>query len=235
MKDFSGSSEELQRLSKLQKGVAQKMAEKKYSNQEMKSIKGEANKFRDNLKPDGRAQPLRSDDSKFSKARKKSSKINAVTNVASKIDWSNDGLYFVVFLVSVIGDIGTAMIGAVQSVPGGGWVLAVVFGVATQTFVIMISVIIMVLYLLNGHYKRRMAIMKIAVLMGFSFLELMPIATALPGFIGSFIINYAIVLYGRVVEDALSRSKISGVAIRLVVDRNRKAAANGARAAAWKG
>lgn len=235
MKDYSNSEKELQRLEKLRGDVAKEAAEKKYSEQKMKAMKLADDKFRGNLKSDGRVQPLRKSDTKFDRARKKISKINAVTNVVSKIDWNNDGLYFVVFLVSIVGDAGTTVIGAVEAIPGGGWILGVVFGVATRTFILGISAVIALLYLMNGHYKRRMAIMKIAVLMGFSFLEMMPIATALPGFIGSFIINYAIVLYGRVMDEVLSRSKISGVATKLIINRNRRMVANEARAQVWRG
>ena len=235
MKDYSNSEREIQRLEKLQQGVAKEAAEKKYSEREAKAAKGVDGKFGGDLKKDGRLQPLRLNDSKLNRTKKGISKVSVVSNVMSKIDWSNDGLYFVVFLVSVVGDVGTMVIGSVESIPAGGWILGAVFGLATRTFVLGVSAVIALLYLINGHYKRRMAIMKIAVLMGFSFLELMPIATALPGFIGSFVINYAIVLYGRAMDEALNRSKISGMATRFVIDRNRRIAANEARAQVWKG
>ena len=74
---------------------------------------------------------------------------------------------------------------------------------------------------MNGHYKRKRAILKIAVLMGFSFMELMPIVTALPGFIGSFVINYAIVLYGRTVDEALVRDKMIGKSFRFIPGQNK--------------
>ena len=235
----NNSREELRRLEELQQGIAKEMAEKKYSEQEKKrmeeqkkSMKFASDRFRNNLNTEGRAQPLRANNSKFSNAKKKISKINVVTNILSKIDWSNDGLYFVVFMVSVIGDIGTMAIGAVQAIPGVGWALGAVFGMATESFVFMISAIIMLLYIMNGHYKRRKVIIKIAVLMGFSILELIPIATALPGFVGSFIINYAIVLYGRAMDEALARNSMTRKMYTYTTNGRQKI--QNARARAWK-
>ena len=232
MKNYSNSEREIQRLEKLQQGVVKEAAEKKYSEREAKAAKGVDGKFGGDLKKDGRLQPLRLNDSKLNRTRKGISKVSVVTNMMSKIDWSNDGLYFVVFLVSVVGDIGTMAIGSVEAIPGGGWILGVVAGVATRTFVLGVSAVIALLYMMNGHYKRRMAIMKIAVLMGFSFLELMPIVTALPGFIGSFIINYAIVLYGRSMDEILNKTKVGALANKIVVGK-KMAAINEARKRAY--
>jgi hypothetical protein len=205
---------EAQRKMQLQESVIKQEATKKYSDREMEGMEGRSKRFANDMKRDGRAQPLRATDTMFDKARKKISKINAVTNVASKINWSNDGLYFVVFMVSVIGDVGTAAIGAAESATGG--IIAVIFGLQAEMFVIGTSATIMMLYIMNGHYKRKRAVLKVAVLLGFTFTELMPVVTALPGFVGSFIINYIIVLYGRTVDEALARDSKIGKAYRFV-------------------
>ncbi len=201
MRNYSNSQREIERLNKLQKNVIKEDVKKRYSDRELEGMRRNSDKFRRDLKRDGRAQPLRNSDTAFDKARKKISKINAVTNTISKVNWNEDGLYYVVFLVSVIGDIGTAIIGLAEGATGG--IVALLFGLQLDMFVFGISVTIMLLYIMNGHYKRKRAILKIAVLMGFSFMELMPIVTALPGFIGSFVINYAIILYGRTTDKTL--------------------------------
>ncbi len=212
--DQSNSHVEYERLRKLQEGINKDAVRRRYSDGEIKGMQGRNAKFEGDLKRNGRAQPLRAEDTKLDRGRKKISKINAVTNIASQVNWSEDGLYFIVFLVSVIGDVGTAAIGVAESSTGG--LIAVVLGVQMEMFVLMISVTVMVLYILNGHYKKRRAVIKIAVLMGFTFTELMPIVTALPGFVGSFIINYAMVLYDRSMQEALARDSKLGKVYRYV-------------------
>ena len=219
MKGFnqSSSSNEYERLRKLQEGFnrnkLKKIAEKRFSEEEIRGMRNSSKKFENDLKRDGRAQPLRNSDTAFDRARKKISKINAVTDTISKVNWSEDGLYFVVFFISVVGDLGTAIIGLAEGVTGG--LIALLFGLQLDLFVFGISFTIMMLYILNGHYKKRRAAMKAMVLLSFTFVELMPIVTALPGFIGSFVINYAMVLYERTVEDSLTRNKLKGKEIKI--------------------
>ena len=229
--DQSKSRDEYERLIKLQAGINKKAVEQEYSKHEIEGMQRNSDKFEDNLKRDGRAQPLRNNDTKFDKARKKISKINAVTNVVSKINWGEDGLYFVIFAISIVGDVGTAAFGLAEGATGG---LATVFlGAQMEMFVVGISVTIWLLYLMNGHYKKRRAAMKAMVLLGFTFSELMPIVSALPGFIGSFVINYAMVLYERSMEDALARKGMAGNAYKVVFDR-KQGKRSEARANGWR-
>ena len=228
----SSSQNEYDRLRKLQEGLNRKEikedAKKQYSNREIEGMQRNSGKFEDNLKRDGRAQPLRNSDTKFDRVRKNVGKINAVTNVASKINWGEDGLYFVVFAISIVGDVGTAAFGAAEGATGG--LVAVFLGAQMEMFVVGISVTIWMLYLMNGHYKKRRAAMKVMVLLGFTFSELMPIVSALPGFIGSFVINYAMVLYERSIEDALVRDKMIGKSFRFISGQNKTGRRNiGAR------
>ena len=138
----SSSQNEYDRLRKLQEGLNRKKvkedAKKRYSDRELEGVRRNSDKFRRDLKRDGRAQPLRNSDTAFDKARKKISKINAVTNTISKVNWNEDGLYYVVFLVSVIGDIGTAIIGLAEGATGG--IVALLFGVQMEMFVFGISI-----------------------------------------------------------------------------------------------
>ncbi len=226
--DQSNSLKEYRRFERLQKGINKKAIEQEYSKREIEGMQRNNDKFENNLKRDGRAQPLRNSDTEFGKVRKKISKINAITNVASKINWGEDGLYFVVFMISVVGDVGTAAFGVAEGATGG--LVAVFLGAQMEMFVVGISVTIWLLYLMNGHYKKRRAAMKAMVLLGFTFSELMPIVSVLPGFVGSFIINYAMILYERTIEDALARDKIIGKTIRFIPSQNKAGRSNvGAR------
>ncbi len=115
-----------------------------------------------------------------------------------------DGIYFVIFILSVIFDLISIIFGGVSGAVS--WI-PVVNGLAegaNMGLVFLANAVIVPLYLLAGHYKRTMAgrqFMKIVAQFGFSFLELLPGVAILPGFIGAFLINYWLVLYSRAVED----------------------------------
>jgi len=181
------AEKELLRMQKLQKNIIFdraniKKEDDKINNQETAN----KNKHKNNIQ-----QKL-----KFIKKNKKKKVIIGAHKVLQQIDFEQDGLYFVIFILSIMADIATFIIGTGEAIP----IIGGLISGAVEVQIIGWTAVIGFLYILNGHYKKRKVMMKIAVTLGFDFIELIPVATILPGFIGSFIINYGIVLYGRAIE-----------------------------------
>ena len=214
------SQEELNRLKELQTGVAQEMAEKRRLEVEARDKNKKSNEENDTR---GRKYPLKKDDggSVDHKLKKGVRDIRAMANpfgIMQQMGKEGDGIYFMVFVLSVVADVLTLGVGAVQAIPLVGWILGLVMGVPTEMWIIGTQAVIVLLYIINGHYKERKVAMKVAVTMGFGFLELIPIATALPGFVGSFLINYTLVLQGRVAKEMLKKNKGSVI----IINKNRR-------------
>ncbi len=115
-----------------------------------------------------------------------------------------DGVYFVIFIFSVIFDLISVVTGGLSGAVS--WIPGVdIAGEAGNLWLVAFAnAVIVPLYLLVGHYKRTLAdrqFIKVVAQFGFSFLELLPGIAILPGFIGAFLINYWLVLYSRAVED----------------------------------
>ncbi len=129
-----------------------------------------------------------------------------VVNLLKYVDLQKDGIYFVIFFLSILADLITlaeAIVSASLAViPFGGWVLDALFSAPFELLVIAFSVVIAILYLLAGHYKTRKKALRIFSVLGFDLLEMVPLLSVLPGFTISFIINYLSVLAVRAKEDA---------------------------------
>jgi len=124
--------------------------------------------------------------------------------LAKYMGGEGDGVYFVIFIFSVIFDlisvITGGLSGAVSWMPG----VDVISEAGNLWLVAFANAVIIPLYVLAGHYKKTLAgrqFMKVVAQFGFSFLELLPGIAILPGFIGAFLVNYWLVLYSRAVED----------------------------------
>lgn len=178
------AEQELLRMQNLQKSVVTDAISKRRKQKANDLEINNRDRYRNNIR-----QKL-----KFTK--KKKNLIVGPHKILQQIDLQQDGLYFVIFILSIGADIVTFIIGMAEAIPIVGGLIA---GVA-ETQIIGWMAVIGLLYIMNGHYKKRKAIIKIAVTLGFDFMELIPMAAVLPGFIGSFLINYGIVLYGRAIE-----------------------------------
>ena len=217
MKDYSNSQEELRRLEKLRVETARDMAEKKRLE---KMAQDKKNISRHNSGQNGtqRRTPFRGSKIKDKLDVKDDVKVASKLakepwRVMRQIGKDGDGLYLVIGMISLIMDVTTFISGGVEGVVTAitGWIPfvgQVVAGTAIAVITRDITAVIIgagavnwLLYLLAGHYKHRRKFMKIAVLVGFEFTELMPIASALPGFVASFLINYFMVLTDRAMEE----------------------------------
>ncbi len=115
-----------------------------------------------------------------------------------------DGVYFVIFIFSVIFDLISVVTGglsgAVSWIPG----IDIAGEAGNLWLVAFANAVIVPLYLLVGHYKKMpggRGFGKVLAQFMFSFLEMIPGISILPGFIMMFLINYWLVLIGRAVED----------------------------------
>jgi hypothetical protein len=146
-------------------------------------------------------------------------KVVSPGEMLKQIDWGEDAIYFVIFLVSVLADIVTAIIGlsmgliqtAVAIIPFVGVALDVALTWLTKDMVsgtvILFEVVIAVLYIYAKHFKEGKIFLKIATLIGFDFLEMIPLLSLLPGFMASFFINYGAVLYYRALKEAYQQGE----------------------------
>jgi hypothetical protein len=115
-----------------------------------------------------------------------------------------DGVYFTVFVLSITADLATFVTGAIGSIPVAGWLFDFFASGGVFLIKVFFMTVIVTLYVLVGHYKNthkaKRVIQRIAVTMGFDFMELIPVVAVLPFFIASFLINYGMVLYSRAME-----------------------------------
>ncbi len=124
--------------------------------------------------------------------------------LAKYIRKGDNGIYFVIFMLSVIFDLISIVSGGVSGAVSWVPVVNSLVEGANVGLVFLANAVIVTLYVLAGHYKKTLAgrqFMKVVAQFGFSFLELLPGIAILPGFIGAFLVNYWLVLYSRAVED----------------------------------
>jgi hypothetical protein len=190
----SSANEEYRRLQKLQNDVMQEMREKRDAKKNKATERAQDSKGYDY----NRKYPLVGTPKKTAQMIKGKIKEKGL----KKVGFGEDGLYLIIFLVSILADLATLVIGWI---PIGG-----------QLVVLTFSVVINLLYLINGHYAKTKVMMKIMVTLGFSIAELIPVISELPGFIGAFLINYALVVYSRKVDMALRKTKIGRTATGIV-------------------
>jgi hypothetical protein len=126
-------------------------------------------------------------------------------NLLKQMGKEGDGTYFMIFVFSVVADLATFVTGSIGSIPVAGWLFDFIASGGVFLIKMFFITVITTLYVLVGHYKNthraKRIIQRIAVTMGFDFMELIPVVAVLPFFVASFLINYGLVLYGRAVEE----------------------------------
>ncbi len=209
MQNYSNPQEELKRLEKLRVETAKDMTEKKRLE---KMAQDKKNISRHNSGQNGTQRRIPFKGSKIKDKLDVKDDIKVASKLAKEpwrvmrqIGKDGDGLYLVIGMISLIMDVTTFISGGAEGVVGWipfiGQVAATAIAGYMTTIIIGAGAVNWLLYLLAGHYKHRRKFMKIAVLVGFEFTELMPIASALPGFVASFLINYFMVLTDRAMEE----------------------------------